>query len=203
MPLENFFQAYFQFAIPVFEAWIKCAHCRPITGQESLPQREILHGRKSPSQHGCETPSWLSPHAESVRIKTNKRRPQGVLTRTGPQTVMPKSYKLLRCLNKTHINLSLRYFSAEISHFEVLPFNLHLTFVSCAPRRPTLTAEAFRSQKRPAAIDGISAHLSAPAPRRRVKDWLLFPLPLFCHSPTGCDWSSASGSHFKTTLIWS
>lgn len=38
--------------------------------------------------------------------KTNKRRPQGVLTRTGPQTVMPKSYKLLCCLNKTHINLS-------------------------------------------------------------------------------------------------
>lgn len=38
--------------------------------------------------------------------ETNKRPPRGVLTRTGPQTVRPKSYKLLWCLNKTHINLS-------------------------------------------------------------------------------------------------
>lgn len=59
----------------------------------------------------------------------------------------------------------------EISHFEVLPFNLHLTFVSCAPRRPILTAEAFRSQKRPAAIDGISAHLSAAVPGWGVRNW--------------------------------
>lgn len=134
--------------------------------------------------------------------ETNKRQPQGVLTQTGPQTVMPKSYKLLCCLNKTHINLSSVIFSVEISHFEVLPFNLHLTFVSCTPRRPTLTAEAFRSQKRPAAIDGISAHLSAPAPGCGVKNWLFFLLPVFCHSLTGSRCSSVSGRHFKKAWIW-
>ncbi|KAM7366951.1 hypothetical protein PAMP_014883 [Pampus punctatissimus] len=117
-------------------------------------------------------PCYRAAHSNCVN-KTNKRRPRGVLTQTGPQTFMPKSYKLLWCLNKTHINLSSVIFSVEISHFEVLPFNLHLTFVSCTPRRPILTAEAFRSQKRPTAIDGISAHLSAPSPGYRRKNWLL------------------------------
>lgn len=72
----------------------------------------------------------------------------------------------------------------EISHFEVFPFNLHLTFVSCAPRRPTLTAEAFRSQKLPRAIDGISAHLSAVAPGCGDRTVCFFLLWVFCHSAT-------------------
>lgn len=131
------------------------------------------------------------------RTKPIKRWPAGVLTQTGPQTDMAKSYKLLWCLNKTHINLSSVIFSVEISHFEVLPFNLHLTFVSCAPRRPILTAEAFRSQKRPAAIDGISAHLSAAVPGWGVRNWLFVLPQVVCHFLARSLFSSVSETHFK------
>lgn len=105
-------------------------------------------------EESCSKHLFINPviilHTAAVRTKPINGGPRGVLTQTGPESVMPKSYKLLQCLNKTHINLSavIFFLSVEISHFEVLPFNLHLTFVSYAPRRPVLTAEAFRSQRK-------------------------------------------------------
>lgn len=83
---------------------VQSQHCLPSVLQN------IYNREKSDLEENCSPnmnvkPCLRTTHWSCVN-KTNKRRPQGVLTRTGPQTVMPKSYKLLCCLNKTHINLS-------------------------------------------------------------------------------------------------
>lgn len=69
-------------------------------------------------------PRCRAAHSDCVN-ETDKRRPQGVLTQTGPQTIMPKSYKLLWCLNKTHINLSCVIFLWRSPTLKCF----HLTFI--------------------------------------------------------------------------
>lgn len=84
---------------------------------------KIWPGRKLLSKHRLKT--LLSHSTQRVRNKTNKRRPSGVLTQTGPQAVMPKSYKLLWCLYKTHINLSFVIFLWRSPTLKCF----HLTFI--------------------------------------------------------------------------
>lgn len=91
---NNFISDYFSYLICSMSTG-QSQHCLPLVWQNIY---NLF------SKHQCKT-CRCTAHWSCVN-ETNKRQPQGVLTQTGPQTVMPKSYKLLCCLNKAHINLS-------------------------------------------------------------------------------------------------